>query len=67
MLRAEWTLGLHGEEITGLKSITGNISDGLVKIEGTLDKIKFIAYGAIGFYIADSVGFIPILKKMIGL
>lgn len=67
MLRAEWTIGLHAEEITQLKSTTNEISNGLEKIEITLDRIKFVAYGAIGFYVADSIGVIPVLKSMVGL
>jgi len=67
VLKTEWTLGIHSEEIADLKKTTINIAHDLADITDTLIKIKYISYGAALFYVADSIGLVEVLRKVIGV
>lgn len=55
------------KDFAELKHTTEKLSISLDSINDNLTKVKWSAYGIIGTIVANAVGVIPVLQKLIGL
>jgi ABC-type Fe3+-citrate transport system substrate-binding protein len=60
--RHDWILTQHEEDIQEIRSVATSTKLAVESIELTLNQIKYMAYGGIAVYTADSIGLLKVIK-----
>lgn len=55
------------KDFVELKHTTQKLSTSLDSINDNLTKVKWSAYGIIGTIVANAIGILPVIQKLIGL
>ena len=59
---AEWKLTLHEKELSELKATSNVLTTALGNIQDTLNQIKWVAFGALGCFVALEMGWFNALS-----
>jgi len=66
VLKIEFDVLAHNKQIESLVATTIKVEDQVEKISTTLTHIQYTAYGALGFFVIEQIGFLGAIKHIFG-
>jgi len=66
VLKMRFDVDTHDKEIKSLATGVADVRCKIGRISSTLTHIQYTAYGALGFFIVDHLGFLSAVKLAIG-